>query len=83
MVSERPASSGGDVMVVTEMASPTPPLTGSGVVRKGLNVTERGFGVRTRDDRYALVYRGGVRLGSILLWLSDAGTSWMVTGYPR
>ena len=43
---------------------------------KGRNVVERGFnqiknwrGLATRYDKHALVFRGGVVLGAILLWL--------------
>ncbi len=44
---------------------------------KNRNVVERAFnklknwrGIATRYDKYALVYRGGVVLASIVLWLS-------------
>jgi len=44
---------------------------------KNRNVVERAFnhlknwrGLATRYDKHALVYRGGVVLASILLWLS-------------
>ena len=43
---------------------------------KGRNVVERGFnkiknwrGLATRYDKHAVIYRGGVVLASILLWL--------------
>lgn len=45
---------------------------------KNRNVVERAFnhiknwrGLATRYDKHALVYRGGVVLASILMWLSD------------
>ncbi|MDQ1752531.1 MAG: hypothetical protein QOE71_3587, partial [Pseudonocardiales bacterium] len=44
---------------------------------KNRNVVERAFnqlknwrGIATRYDKHALIYRGGVVLASILLWLS-------------
>ena len=47
---------------------------------KGRNVVERAFnrlkqwrGLATRYDKHALVYRGGVVLGAIVLWLKHLG----------
>lgn len=44
---------------------------------KGRNVVERAFntlknwrGLATRNDRHATIYRGGIVLASILLWLN-------------
>jgi transposase len=52
-------------------------LLQEGEVWVNRNVTERAFnqlknwrGIATRFDKHALVYRGGVVLASILLWLS-------------
>ena len=40
------------------------------VVERAFNHIKNGRGLATRYDKHALVYRGGVVLASILLWLS-------------
>ena len=47
---------------------------------RGRNVIERAFngfkhwrGPATRYDKHAIVYRGGLGLAALLLWLTDSG----------
>ena len=47
---------------------------------RGRNVIERAFsgfnnwrGLATRYDKHAIVYRGGLVLAAVLLWLTDSG----------
>jgi transposase len=43
---------------------------GQAVVERAFNHLKNWRGLATRYDKHALVYRGGVVLASILLWLS-------------
>ena len=56
------------------------PVNFDRVVYKRRNVVERAFnrlkqwrGIATRYDKLAVIYRGAVVLGSVLLWLKDLG----------
>jgi transposase len=39
------------------------------VVERAFNVLKNWRGLATRYDKHALIYRGGVVLGSIIMWL--------------
>jgi transposase len=53
---------------------------GAGRHHRGRNIIERAFngfkrwrGLATRYDKHAIVYRGGLVLAAVLLWLTDLG----------
>ena len=56
------------------------PVTYDRTAYRGRNVIERAFngfkhwrGLATRYDKHAIVYRGGLVLAAVLLWLTDLG----------
>ena len=56
------------------------PVTYDRTAYRGRNVIERAFngfkhwrGLATRHDKHAIVYRGGLVLAAVLLWLTDLG----------
>ena len=56
------------------------PVTYDRTAYRGRNVIERAFngfkhwrGPATRYDKHAIVYRGGLVLAAVLLWLTDLG----------
>jgi len=63
------------------------PVTYNRTAYRGRNVIERAFngfkhwrGLATRYDKHAIVYRGGLVLAAVLLWLSDIGDTSLAAG---
>jgi transposase len=45
----------------------------SNVIERAFNGFKHWRGLATRYDKHAIVYRGGLVLAAVLLWLSDLG----------
>ena len=72
---ERIGSSGGRPMTYDRTA-----YRGRNVIERACNDFKHWCGLATRCDKHASVYRGGLVLAAVLLWLTDIGdTSWALS----